>query len=105
MTHNKGDHTMVRVASVEPLPNYRLSLRFTDGLEGTVSLCHLIGHGVFSQLADPAEFQRVFVNPATQTVAWPNDIDICPDTLYEEAQRANRSVVPEEEAQTVKARG
>ena len=81
---------MARIVSAQPLVGYRLRLRFTDGLEGTVDLRHLIGRGVFQQLADPAEFQRVFVDPETQTIAWPNDIDICPDTLYQDVVAEKR---------------
>jgi len=46
-----------RVASVEPLPDFRLRVQFVDGTEGTVDLTALVhspGAGVFASLADPA---------------------------------------------------
>jgi hypothetical protein len=36
-----------------------------------------------SAVRDPAEFAKVFVDPEAGTIAWPNEIDIDPDTLYE----------------------
>jgi hypothetical protein len=33
---------------------------------------------------DREEFEKVFVDPESETVAWPGGIDLCPDSLYEE---------------------
>lgn len=41
-----------------------------------------VGKGVFKVWSDPAEFAKVFVDPATGTVAWPGGIDLDPDQLY-----------------------
>jgi hypothetical protein len=75
---------MHRVASAEPLPRYRLRLRFTDGLAGEVDLSDMVGKGVFEVWNDPKRFAEVFVDPETATVAWPGGIDLCPDSLYDE---------------------
>jgi hypothetical protein len=37
----------------------------------------------FEPLLDPAEFARVFVDQEAWTIAWPNDADFAPETLYE----------------------
>ena len=73
---------MERIVSAQPRPAFRLWLRFTDGVEGEVDLSHLVGHGVFARWDDPAEFQKVRVDPETRTVSWPGDIDLDPDVLY-----------------------
>ena len=54
---------MHRIISARPLPGYRLELRFEDGMEGQVDLSPLVGKGVFAAWKDPAEFQRVFIDP------------------------------------------
>jgi hypothetical protein len=41
--------------------------------------------GVFASLRDPAEFAKVYVNPESRTVTWPNDLDLDPDVLYAKA--------------------
>ncbi len=81
---------MQRVIAVTALADGQLRIRFADGVEGHVDLRPMLGHGVFRALADPAVFAQVFVDPVTHTVAWPNGIDLCPDTLYDDvkAQRA-----------------
>ena len=75
---------MHRVVSAQPLPGYRLNLRFEDGVEGEVNLAHLVGKGVFARWQDSAEFQKVFIDPESHTVAWPGEIDLCPESLYED---------------------
>lgn len=82
---------MHRVASVEPLENSRLRISFTDGLTGEVDLSDIVGEGVFSALVDPVEFAKVFLDPRTHTVAWPGDIDLCPDSLYQDVLSQQRA--------------
>jgi hypothetical protein len=38
---------MYKVEDVKPLPEYRLRMRYSDGIEGVVDLSHLAGKGVF----------------------------------------------------------
>ena len=79
-----------RVASVEPLPDFRLRVQFVDGTEGTVDLTALVhspGAGVFASLADPALFSQVFVEHGA--VTWPGEIDIAPDAMYAEIKNKN----------------
>jgi hypothetical protein len=73
---------MQRVVAVTAKEPYRISVRFADGVEGTIDLSSLIEHGVFAQLADPRIFAQVYVDQITHTVAWPQGIDLCPDSLY-----------------------
>ena len=74
-----------RVVSVEPLPRYRLRVRFLDDLEGVVDMSRLVASpnaGVFAALADSEAFNRVFV--ALGAVCWPDGLDIAPDAIYAE---------------------
>ena len=70
-----------RVVRVTPLPNYRLTVEFDDGVSGTVDLsCDLYGE-VFEPLRDEALFCQVSADEYG-AVAWPNGADIAPDALY-----------------------
>jgi hypothetical protein len=71
-----------RIVSAKPLPNYRIWIRFEDGLEGELSLAHLVGRGVFASWVDEGAFRAVFVDQASGTVAWPGGIDLAPDALH-----------------------
>lgn len=75
----------VEVVACQPLPDYRLQLRFSDGAEGEVDLSHLVGDGVFSAWTDVAFFERVEVDKESGTVAWPGGIDLDPYVLYSKA--------------------
>jgi len=75
---------MQRIVGARARPGYRLWVRFEDDTEGEVDLSHLVGKGVFQRWADPGEFEKVFVDPETRTVAWPGGIDLCPDSLHED---------------------
>lgn len=74
---------MHRIADVKALEDYRIKIKFDDGLEGRANLSDLAGEGVFSSWNVPGEFAKVFNDPVTHTVAWPGGIDLCPDSLYE----------------------
>jgi len=71
------------IVSVQPMNDYRLFLRFEDGIEGTVDLAQIIRfEGVFAPLKDRNYFLQVRVNPELGTIGWPNDADLDPDVLY-----------------------
>ncbi len=87
-----------RVNAVVPTNEYRLQIEFSNGEVGVFDCSSLLGFGVFRELKDIAYFKQASV--AHGTVVWPNEQDICPDTLYEDsvkltAQNAEQSVQPE----------
>ena len=77
-----------RVVEAQPLADFRLRVRFVDGLEGMVDMTALIHSstaGVFAQLADPSQFAQAFV--AHGAVTWPGEIDLAPDAMYAEIKK------------------
>ena len=72
-----------RIVAVKARPDYRVWIRFEDGLEGELSLAHLVGRGVFAAWNDEAEFRKVFIDTDSGTIAWPGGLDLAPDTLHE----------------------
>ena len=72
---------MHKVARVEVLENYRIALVFEDGTSGTVDLSNLAGKGVFSLWNDYEAFRNVRIGD-TGELAWGEQIDLCPDSLY-----------------------
>ncbi len=69
-----------RVKQVTALSDYKLYLEFTNGERGTFNCSHFLYFGVFKELKNKKYFKKVKVSDGT--VAWPNEQDICPDTLY-----------------------
>ncbi len=72
---------MSRPVSVKALPNFRLWLRYNDGVEGEVDLSELAGRGVFTVWNDVAFFNSVRLG-AHGAIEWGSDLDICPDSMY-----------------------
>jgi hypothetical protein len=73
------------LASVQALPNYRLQVRFHDGVEGIVDMSrrvHSPDAGVFAVLADPERFAQAGIKFGT--VCWPGDLDLAPDAMHAE---------------------
>jgi hypothetical protein len=73
----------------EPRGDYVVHLRFADGLAADVDLSYLLQYGgVFEPLRDPEYFRKLQVDEFGVTIAWPNEADIAPETLYDHVQRA-----------------
>jgi Protein of unknown function (DUF2442) len=76
-----------KLVEAAPLDGYRVHLRFADGLAANVDLSYLLEFGgVFEPLRDVNFFRKLFIDGPT--IAWPNEADIAPETLYDHVQRA-----------------
>lgn len=76
---------------VEAIPRdgYVVYLRFADGLAADVDLSYLVGRGpVFEPLRNVEYFRQLRISEFHDTIEWPNEADIAPDTLYDHVQRA-----------------
>lgn len=69
-----------RVKKVSVTGNYQLNLVFTNGEQKIYDCSNLLDFGIFKELKNKHYFNQVRVIDGT--VAWPNEQDICPDTLY-----------------------
>ncbi len=78
----QADFPMVDVLRVRALDGQRLSLRFSDGLEGAYDCADLLARdgAMVQPLKDPAYFARVFLEEGAPT--WPNGFDLDPIALY-----------------------
>ena len=73
-----------RVIKVIPNKDHTLILHFSNGEIKRYDVSPLIKKGgVFSKLNDINIFNQAQVTLGT--VEWPGEIDICPDTLYEDS--------------------
>jgi hypothetical protein len=57
-----------------------IAMRFNDGTEKHVDISQWFKGPVFKPLKDPKFFAKLFVEAGT--LAWPNGVDIAPETLY-----------------------
>ena len=73
---------MIWVTDARALPDYRLHVRFSDGLEGEVDLKDFIetdSRPIVNELRDRAAFAAIRVE--MDTVVWKNDFDLAPEFL------------------------
>jgi hypothetical protein len=68
------------VVEVKPETDYRLFVRFKDGLAGHVQLRPEELKGALAPLLDVQFFEQVFIDYGA--VAWPGEIDLAPDAMY-----------------------
>jgi Protein of unknown function (DUF2442) len=79
---------IVKILKVEPIGDYRLRLRFSDGSEGERDFSDVVGEGgpMVEPLKSPDVFARVFLELGTLT--WPNGFDLDSIALHDEMKRA-----------------
>ena len=78
---------LLDVVRVKPQPGYRLHLEFENSEKRIFDVSPYLENGIFCQLKDPSVFYRAYIDGGT--VAWPGEIDIAPETLYDDSVSAN----------------
>ncbi len=72
----------LHVLRVEPLPEYRLRVEFSNGVVKEIDLSGELYGEVFEPLRHPEYFGNATISPDTGTVEWPNGADFAPEFLY-----------------------
>ena len=83
-----------RLTKVTPLDNYKLEVEFIDGTHGVVEMRRLIlssKAGVFALLQCLSLFNKVYLDHGA--VAWPGEIDLAPDAMYDEIKRKGKWIL------------
>jgi hypothetical protein len=88
----KGENMFLHVIGVTYLENYRLRLKFSDGVVKDIDLKNELYGEVFEPLKDIEFFKQVAVNSETNTIEWPNNADFAPEFLYEIGEETKRVV-------------
>ncbi len=70
---SKGDH----------LSDYKIHLRFEDGVEGELDIqSFVVFDGIFELLKEISEFKKIKFHSDLGTIFCSNDADLDPDVLY-----------------------
>lgn len=67
---------------------YSVTLRFSDGVCGTVDLEDELWGEMFEPLKDKKLFAQARISPEIPVLIWPNGADFAPEFLYERAKQA-----------------
>ncbi len=65
--------------------DYKIKLKFADGMEGVVDLRSQLWGDVFAPLEDMELFRAFTLNKELHTLCWPTGADLAPEFLYAEA--------------------
>ncbi len=72
------------VTAVRVQGDYQLELEFASGEVRIFDARPYLDRGVFQRLRDPSLFSQAFL--ACDTVCWPGNLDIAPETLYDRSR-------------------
>jgi len=72
---------LIQLIEIQPLPEFRIRLRFRDGTSGEVDLSRLAGRGVFSLWNERGAFERAVLRES-RAVVWSEDVALSADSLY-----------------------
>jgi len=75
---------MENVRSVRARSDFHLEIEFENNEVRVFDARPYLEKGTFRQLKDPARFMQAYV--AFDTVCWPGNLDIAPETLYDRSR-------------------
>jgi len=77
----KFGNKIIKIIKVN-VENFSISLKFSDGFVGTVSLRHFFTHpkGLAAEVLRGNLFNQCFIEAGA--LAWPNGLEFCPDAVY-----------------------
>ncbi len=71
----------IRIEEVKALPQYKLHVKYNNGVSGSIDLSSQVGKGVFKKLTDIEFFNKVFIGEGGAPT-WNDEIDIDPINPY-----------------------
>jgi len=72
----------MKVQQVKYIADYTISIKFNDGISGTIQLNDLVQKGIFKVHQDKNQFAKVYTNG--YSIAWSNELEIDATTIYAE---------------------
>jgi hypothetical protein len=72
-----------RIVEAHYTTDFKVWVRFSDGVEGYVDLSHELTGPMFAPLRNVEEFRRVSLHSELRTLVWPNGADLAPEFLRE----------------------
>jgi hypothetical protein len=77
----KSYHELHRVVRFEIVGDYTLHVWFDDGSEQTINFEPVLYGTMWGPLRNLEFFNKVRLDPESETLVWPNDADFDPETL------------------------
>ena len=78
------------VTKVTPSEDFTLFVTFANGEEGVLDMKPHLGFGVFTRIADYAQFKTARVS--FDTVEWDQGVDLDPEFVYAHCMKIEKSI-------------
>lgn len=84
----------MRIKKAEYVDGYKIKLLFSDGITKIVDFKAFLkdAKNLFLPLLDLEYFKKFSVDDTT--ICWPNEVDFCPDVLYEIGKEIHKKEKP-----------
>ncbi len=93
---------MKKITALKVLDNYRVWLRFSDGVEGEVDFSSKPRTGVFAFWSSYDNFLKARIGDFGELV-WNDQLDFCPDSLWRQVTGENSKGLLDQNPQPVHA--
>lgn len=74
--------TIPKLLEVKAIKPYKLELKYANGKSGEVDLAKWSGNGIFKRWDDTNYFSKVYIPTDHHAIAWDDELELCPNTLY-----------------------
>jgi hypothetical protein len=74
---------MIEIVDAKYVGDYKIELKFNDGVSGEIDLENELWGPVFEPLKDKEFFSDFSLSPLSGTIVWENEADFAPEFLYD----------------------
>ena len=79
---------MIKPVKIRSIRKYVIHAEFEKGVSGEADLSDAAGKGIFKFWDEGNNFFNVFINKETFGIAWNEDLEIDPETVYTQIKTA-----------------
>lgn len=77
---------MYKLIEVKPLPNCKVFLKYSNGVQGEYDLSNAINHDDCKLLRSEKIFEKVYIDEKTNDLCWPGGVRLCKDAIYRQLE-------------------
>lgn len=77
---------MPKAEEIKVVDNSRLFVRYSDGIEGEISLESILKDSGHPEFKDPDYLAKVTIDPQTGDPVWPNGVSLCKNAIYRQLE-------------------
>ncbi len=74
---------MRKIVEAKPLPNQKLFIKYSDGMEGVLSLVKLAERDEYKALREIDKYEDAYIHPDTGDIIINGNIELCKNATYD----------------------